>query len=494
MEFRIQDFVLDATLCQHSAQFFTGFDGNGTYQYGLAGGVCFLYRIHDSVQLLFFRLVYGILKILTDDGTVGGNHYHVHAVDLTELGLLGESRTGHTALFIKQVKEVLESNGRQRLTLSLYLHMLFRLDGLMQTVGITTSRHNTSGKLIDDQYLIILYHIILVAEHQIVCTQCQNDVVLDLQILGIRKVINMEESLYLFHTCCSQVDDLILLVDYEVSGLFLYHAHDGIHLGQFLYIVTTLHLTGQQVAHLIQCRRLTTLSGNDQRGSRFIDQYGVHLIDDGIMQSAQNQLFLVDDHIITQIIKSQLVVRHIGDVAVVGCLSLLGGHAVKYHTDLQSQELMYLSHPLGITLCQIVVDGNNMDTLAFQRIQIGRKSGHQGLTFTGTHLCDTSLMQDDTTDQLYSVVLHVQNTLCSLSYGCIRLRKQIIQRLSIVQTHLVFVGLAAQFLIGKCLHRRTECLDLVHQGLNTLQFSGTVRAKYLLNNVHFFLVSAPLRH
>ena len=88
-------------------------------------------------------------------------------------------------------------------------------------------------------------------------------------------------------------------------------------------------------------------------------------------------------------------------------------------------------------------------------------------------------------------MLHVQNTLCSLSYGCIRLRKQIIQGLSIVQTLLILLGLAAQFLIGKCLHRRAECLDLVHQRLNTLQFSGTVRAKYLLNNAHFFLVSTP---
>ena len=209
------------------------------------------------------------------------------------------------------------------------------------------------------------------------------------------------------------------------------------------------------------------------------------------MKSTQNQLFLVNNHVITQIIKSQFVVGNISDITLVSFLPLLGGHAVQYHADLQSQELMYLTHPLRVTLRQIVIDGNDMDTLAFQSIQISGKGGHQSLTFTGTHLCDTSLMQDDTTDQLYSVVLHIQNTLCSLSYGCIRLRKQIVQGLSIVQTLLVLLGLAAQFLIGKCLHRRTECLDLVHQGLNTLQFSGTVRAKYLLNNAHFFLVSAP---
>ena len=129
--------------------------------------------------------------------------------------------------------------------------MLFCFDCLMQTVGVTASRHDTSGKFIDDQYLVIFYHVIFITEHQIMGTQCQDDIVLDLQVLGISEVINMEESLNLLHTCCGQVNDLILLVDYEVSGLFLYHTHNGVHLGQFLYIITALHLTCQQITHFI---------------------------------------------------------------------------------------------------------------------------------------------------------------------------------------------------------------------------------------------------
>ena len=101
MEFCIQYLVLDAALGQHSAQFLTGFDSDRTYQYRLSCGVCFLYRIHDSVQLLSLRLVYSILQILTDNGTVRRDHNNIHAVDLTELGLLSESRTGHTTLFIE---------------------------------------------------------------------------------------------------------------------------------------------------------------------------------------------------------------------------------------------------------------------------------------------------------------------------------------------------------------------------------------------------------
>ena len=70
----------------------------------------------------------------------------------------------------------------------------------MQTVGITASRHNTSGKFIYDQHFIVFYHIILVAEHQIVRTKCENNTMLDLKVLRIRQVLNMEETLYLFNT------------------------------------------------------------------------------------------------------------------------------------------------------------------------------------------------------------------------------------------------------------------------------------------------------
>ena len=43
--------------------------------------------------------------------------------------------------------------------------MLFGFDCLMKTVGITTSRHNTSGKFINDEYLIIFYNIVLISMH-----------------------------------------------------------------------------------------------------------------------------------------------------------------------------------------------------------------------------------------------------------------------------------------------------------------------------------------
>ena len=214
---------------------------------------------------------------------IGGNRYHIHAVNVTELFFLGEGGTGHAGFLLKFIKEVLEGNGGQSLALTFHLYMLFRLDCLMQTVGITASRHDTSGKFIDNQYFPVFYHIILVTEHEVVGTESQNDIVLDLQVFRIRIVFDVEEFLYLGDTFLGQIDDLVLLIDDEIAGLLTLHSHDGIHLGQFFHILTTFHLTGQNIACLVKTGGFAAHTGNDQRRTGFIDQDGVHLIDDGVV-------------------------------------------------------------------------------------------------------------------------------------------------------------------------------------------------------------------
>ncbi len=70
----------------------------------------------------------------------------------------------------------------------------------MQTIGVTTSRHDTSGKFINDDNLIILDYIILVSVHGIMRSESKYDAVLYLKVLGICKVCDMEELLNLMHT------------------------------------------------------------------------------------------------------------------------------------------------------------------------------------------------------------------------------------------------------------------------------------------------------
>ena len=326
--------------------------------------------------------------------------------------------------------------------------MLLRLDCLMKSVRITAARHNTSGKLIDDHNLVVFYNVILVTVHQVMGTKCKDNVVLDLKVLRICKVLNIKEFLNLLHTLLSKVDNLVFLIYNEVSGLNNFLAHDSCHLGHLMAGFSTLQLLCKNIADLIQLGGLAALTGNDQRGTRLINQDGVDLIDDTVVKITLYQLLLVDNHVITKVIESKLVIGNISNVAVVCCTALFRLHIVQYNANGKTKESVNLSHLLSITLSQVIIDSYNVNALAFQRIQVGWKCGYQGLTFTSLHLSDTSLMKNDTTDQLYLEVLHSKYSLGSLTDGSKCLWQKVIQGCSFFQTFLIFSCLTAKFFVG----------------------------------------------
>ena len=129
---------------------------------------------------------------------------------------------------------------------------------------------------------------------------------------------------------------------------------------------------------------------------------------------------------------------------------------------------MHLPHPFGITVRKVIIYGDNVDALSFQCVQICRKGGHQGLAFTGTHLGNTSLMQDDTADKLHPVMLHIQHAPCSLPHHRIRLGKQLVKRLPILKPLFKLLCLCPELIIGKLHHLRAQRFNFVHKRGNTL--------------------------
>ena len=85
--------------------------------------MCFLDFLNNCFEFFFLRLIYRILMIDTCNRTVGRNLNNVHAVNITELFFLRQSRTGHTSFLLKFIEEVLECNGCKCLALSLNLYM-----------------------------------------------------------------------------------------------------------------------------------------------------------------------------------------------------------------------------------------------------------------------------------------------------------------------------------------------------------------------------------
>ena len=115
-------------------------------------------------------------------------------------------------------------------------------------------------------------------------------------------------------------------------------------------------------------------------------------------------------HIITQIIKTELVVRAIGHVRMVGLFAIFILKPMHNSTGCEAQKTIEFSHPFRITLSKIVVHGDNMDAATGQSIQIDRQRCHQRLSFTGLHLCNLALMEHNPSHQLDVKRPHVENT------------------------------------------------------------------------------------
>ena len=69
---------------------------------------------------------------------------------------------------------------------------------------------------------------------------------------------------------------------------------------------------------LVNLRCILHTAGYDQGRSRLIDQDGVHLVDNGIVQQPLDLLFQAKGNVVTKIIESKLIVGAVGDIGLVG--------------------------------------------------------------------------------------------------------------------------------------------------------------------------------
>ena len=495
----------NALALEHLAEQFTLLNRDRADQNRLLTRVALLDFLDRRAVFAHLGAINRIRIVDTGNRPVGRNLDDVQTVNLTELVFLGQRRTGHAGQLFVQTEVVLERDGRQCLVLTLNLDMLLGLNRLMQTVRVTASEHQTAGELVDDNNLVIADDIVDILLHDAVCADRLIDMMRQRRVFRIGQIVDMEVLLRLLlsvraehRSICLFVDDivrtqlrenlLILLRDRTVLGrilLVLLQLLENalalrldVDLGVRFLDAVALQAGYKGICLRIQIGGLVALSGNNQRGARLIDQDGVHLVDNRKCMSALYLILLIDRHVVAQIVKAELIVRTVGDIRLVHRLAILRRDIMNNQTYLESEEAVDLSHPLAVSLCQIVVDRDNMYALSGQRIEVYRQSRHKCLAFTGLHLGDASLMQDDAADDLYTVVTHTQHAVRRLSHGRKRLRQQRIQRLTVRITLLELRRLGAQFLIRELAVLVLQRIDLVGNRTDLLQLMLAVRSEY----------------
>ena len=118
--------------------------------------------------------------------------------------------------------------------------------------------------------------------------------------------------------------------------------------------------------------------------------------------------------------------------ASIGGLLVRAHHAVDDQAHGQAHEAVDLAHPLAVALGQVVVDGDDVDALAGQGVEVGGQGGHQGLAFAGLHLGDAALVKDDAADELHPVGAHAQHPPGGLPAGGKGLGQDVVQGLAVL--------------------------------------------------------------
>ncbi len=299
-----------------------------------------------------------------DNGLIRRNLDNIEPVYRVKLLRFGRGSTSHTGELAVETEVILEGYGRKGLVLLLDIDVLLGLNRLMQAFGVAAAKHETARKLIDNDYLAVLDDIVNVALHDAVRLECLIYMVGKRCIFDIGEVFKVEGALGLSYAAGGERCGLGLFVDnvvcVEILALLFFLVNA---------CVDDLLQTADKIVRLtVKVGALVALAGDNERGSGFIDKDGVDLVDDGKGMPALNHVLFIERHVITQIIKAHLVVRAVGNIAVIGLAALVVIEPVDDKADAQAEEAMHLAHPFAVALSKVVVHGNNMHALAGQCI------------------------------------------------------------------------------------------------------------------------------
>ena len=210
-------------------------------------------------------------------------------------------------------------------------------------------------------------------------------------------------------------------------------------------------------------------TGDDQRRTGLVDEDGVDLVDDGEVVPALDEFVLGPRHVVAQVVEPELVVRAVGDVALVLLAALGRRHVGEDAADAQAQELVDAAHHLGVALGQVVVDRDEVDAVAGERVQVRGQRADQGLALTGLHLGHVTEVEGGTAHHLHVVVALAQDALGRLAHGGEGLGQQVVQALAVGVALLVLVGEGAQLGVGEVDEVLFDGVDLVRDAVQLAQ-------------------------
>ncbi len=327
----------------------------------------------------------------------------------------------------------------------------------MQTIGPAAALHSTAGVLINDDHLAVLDDVVHVTGEEYVGAQRSGDVVHQHDIVwGVERLTLVHDAFshqQLFNQhqpTLGQVHLTRFLIHGEVAFTL-----EGVRV---LFLLTD-QVRDDFVDALVHVGAVFRRAGDDQRRTRFVDQNGVDLIHQRIVQLTLNALFRAERHVVTQVVEAIFVVGAVGDIGSIGFTFGWRRQAGHVDTHAHAKELEQRTVIFGVTLGEVVVDGDHVHAFTAKRVQVGRQGCGQGFTFTGTHLGDAAIVKHHPAQQLDVKVTHAEHALARFTHYGERFRDQALDGLAFFQTGAELGGFGFQLIIAELLHGRFHAVD-----------------------------------
>ena len=171
VEFGIEHLAVNLAHVEHSLEQLGNLDRGGADKHGTACVAELDNLLDDGGVFLLLGLVDAVLQVETGHGTVGRDGHHIEFVDVPKLTRLGLGGTGHTGELVVHTEVVLQGDCREGLGGGLYLHPFLGLDGLVETVAVTATLHDTACLLVDNLDFPVVDDIFVVFLEEGVCFQ-----------------------------------------------------------------------------------------------------------------------------------------------------------------------------------------------------------------------------------------------------------------------------------------------------------------------------------
>ncbi len=199
--------------------------------------------------------------------------------------------------------------------------------------------------------------------------------------------------------------------------------------------------------------------------------------------AALDEVLFAPRHVVAQVVEAELVVRPVGDVGVV----LLAPHGGRLARDDRSgrhaEGAVDAAHEVGLVGREEVVDRDDVDALAGDRIEIGGQGGDERLALTGLHLGDVAQVKSRTAHDLHVVVSLAECALGRFAHRRERLGHQLVERRTGFVAGAQLGGLVLELFVRQVRVVLFEGIDGLHDLLKPPEDASLTGAKQFLERI-----------